>query len=233
MIWLNGDRLELTGPDGATPWIVQLDDAEHPVEVVERIVSGLVGEPILLHSTSWRRDGAAVILSFVVVIGPEQRAGMATAPIRRAGDPRSPTTSRSRFAALDEETVKKPPMTDEPMRLRCACGWEPPAPRTRSSRPRPSTANRCTTCDPPATRYSRWSCTPGDALRRRSGFASAPRSWSRSLCRRSLYRLKSRRTDDTRPKAANVRRSGPVGRSVARRPGSRTGTDHRGQAPAR
>ena len=92
MIWLNGDRLELTGPDGATPWIVQLDDAEHPVEVVERIVSGLVGEPILLHSTSWRRDGSAVILSFVVVIGPEQLAGMATAPIRRAELARSGAT---------------------------------------------------------------------------------------------------------------------------------------------
>jgi hypothetical protein len=92
MIWLNRDRLELTGPDGATPWIVQIDDAEHPVEVVERIVSGLVGEPILLHSTSWRRDGSAVILSFVVVIGTEQLAGMATAPIKRAELARSAAT---------------------------------------------------------------------------------------------------------------------------------------------
>jgi predicted small metal-binding protein len=25
---------------------------------------------------------------------------------------------------LDEETMNKPPMADEPMRLRCACGWE-------------------------------------------------------------------------------------------------------------
>jgi hypothetical protein len=84
MIWLNADRLELTGPDGATPWILQLADAEHPVEAVERIVSGLVGPPVLVHSTSWRRDGSAVILSFVVVIGPEQVSDMASAPIPRA-----------------------------------------------------------------------------------------------------------------------------------------------------
>jgi hypothetical protein len=92
MIWLNDDRLELTGPDGAAPWIVQLDDTEHPVAVVERIVSGLVGRPMLVHSTSWRRDGSAVILSFVVVIGPEQVAGMDSAPVPRAELARSEAT---------------------------------------------------------------------------------------------------------------------------------------------
>jgi hypothetical protein len=92
MIWLNGNRLELTGPDGAMPWILQLADAEHPVETVERIVTGLVGQPVLVHSTSWRRDGAAVILSFVVVIGPEQVSGMASAPIPRAELARSEAT---------------------------------------------------------------------------------------------------------------------------------------------
>jgi hypothetical protein len=92
MIWLNGTRLELTGPDGAVPWTLQLADAEHPVEAVERIVTGLVGPPLLVHSTSWRRDGPAVMLSFVVVIGPEQAAGMASAPIDRAELARSGAT---------------------------------------------------------------------------------------------------------------------------------------------
>jgi hypothetical protein len=92
MVWLNGDRLELTGPDGATPWILQLADAEHPMEAVERIVTGLVGPPLLVHSTSWRRDGPAVILSFVIVIGPEQVSGMASAPIHRAELARSEAT---------------------------------------------------------------------------------------------------------------------------------------------
>lgn len=38
---------------------------------MDRIVRDQLGEPLLVHSTSWRRDREAVILSFVVVIGPE------------------------------------------------------------------------------------------------------------------------------------------------------------------
>ena len=93
LVWLNGDRLELTGPDGPVPWIVQLDDVEHPVESADRIVRGLVGPPLLVHSTSWRREGAAVLLSFVVVIGPDQVKDMATAPIPRSELARSEATS--------------------------------------------------------------------------------------------------------------------------------------------
>jgi len=92
MIWLNADRLELTGPDGARPWILELADGEHPVEAVERIVRGLVGPPMLVHSTSWRRDASAVILTFVVVIGPEQVDRMASAPVPRAELARSEAT---------------------------------------------------------------------------------------------------------------------------------------------
>ena len=92
MVWLKGGRLELTGPDGSVPLMLQLDDAEHPVAVVERIVSGLVGPPMLVHSTSWRRDGSAVILSFVVVISPAQAGPMDSAPIRRADLARSGAT---------------------------------------------------------------------------------------------------------------------------------------------
>ena len=94
MIWLNVDHLELTGPDGPAPWIVQIEDVEHPVEVVERIVTGLVGAPLLVHSTSWRRDAAAVILSFLVVIGPDQVGGMASQPIVRAELARSEALPR-------------------------------------------------------------------------------------------------------------------------------------------
>lgn len=92
MIWLNAGRLELTGPDGAAPWILQLAEGEDPVEAVERIVSGLVGPPLLVHSTSWRREGSAVILSFVVVIGPDQASGMGSALIHRAELARSEAT---------------------------------------------------------------------------------------------------------------------------------------------
>ena len=96
LVWLDGDRIEITGPDGPRPWIVQLDDAEHPVEVVERIVAGLVGPPLLVHSTSWRRDAAAVILSFLVVIGPKQVGEWESAPVGRTSLARSEATRPTR-----------------------------------------------------------------------------------------------------------------------------------------
>ena len=93
LVWLNGDQLELAGPDGPVPWIVQLDDVEHPIESASRIVRALVGPPLLVHSTSWRREGAAVLLSFVVVIGPDQVKGMPSAPIPRSELARSEAIS--------------------------------------------------------------------------------------------------------------------------------------------
>jgi hypothetical protein len=93
VVWLNGDRLELTGPCGAAPWIIELGDTDHPVEVVERIVRDVVGAPKLLHSTSWRRDRGSVILSFVVIIDPELRADMASEPIGRSELARSEATA--------------------------------------------------------------------------------------------------------------------------------------------
>jgi hypothetical protein len=89
VVWLNGDHLELTGPCGAAPWIIELGATDHPVEVVDRIVADVLGPPRLVHSTSWRRDRDAVILSFVVVIDPLAVDGMETAPIERADLARS------------------------------------------------------------------------------------------------------------------------------------------------
>ncbi len=93
VVWLDDDRILLTGPDGPQPWILQLGATEHPVEVVDRIVRDVVGPPILVHSTSWRRDRDAVILSFVVVIGQELVDGMSSVPIDRAELARSTATA--------------------------------------------------------------------------------------------------------------------------------------------
>ena len=100
VIWLDRERLQLTGPDGPRAWLLQLGPTEHPVEVVDRIVRDVVGPPILVHSTSWRRDHDAVILSFVVVIGPELVGGMASIPIERAALARSEATSAPRDIAV-------------------------------------------------------------------------------------------------------------------------------------
>jgi len=101
VIWLDGDRLQLTGPDGPQAWLLQLGAAEHPVEVVDRIVRDVVGPPILVHSTSWRRDRDAVILSFVVVIDAAVVDGMSSVPIERAALARSAATAAPADIAID------------------------------------------------------------------------------------------------------------------------------------
>jgi len=102
VVWLNGDHLELTGPCGAAPWILELGATDHPVEVVDRIVRDVVGQPRLVHSTSWRRDRGAVILSFVVVIDEELVRGMESVPIGRADLARSEATAAPRVIAHEQ-----------------------------------------------------------------------------------------------------------------------------------
>jgi hypothetical protein len=67
--------------------------------VVDRIVRDTVGPPILVHSTSWRRDRDAVILSFVVAIPAELVGTMASLPIARAELARSEATTAPRAIA--------------------------------------------------------------------------------------------------------------------------------------
>ena len=93
VVWLSGDHLELTGPCGPAPWLLELGPSDHPVEVVARSVRDVVGEPLLVHSTSWRRDRDAVILSFVVVIDQALVGSMASLPIVRSDLARGDATA--------------------------------------------------------------------------------------------------------------------------------------------
>jgi hypothetical protein len=102
VVWLNEDHLELTGPCGAAPWLIELGATEHPVEIVDRIVRDVLGPPRLIHSTSWRRDREAVILSFVVVIDPGQVGAMDSAPIGRTELARSSATAAPRAIASEQ-----------------------------------------------------------------------------------------------------------------------------------
>jgi hypothetical protein len=56
-------------------------------------VRDVVGPPVLVHSTSWRRDKDAVVLSFVVVIDGSLVGAMESAPIARSDLARSDATS--------------------------------------------------------------------------------------------------------------------------------------------
>jgi hypothetical protein len=86
-------RPELAGPCGPDPWYIELDAQDDPVEVVSRLSRNLMGEPILVHSTSWRRARGAVVLSFVVVNSEDQAPDLAGVPISRAELARSDATS--------------------------------------------------------------------------------------------------------------------------------------------
>jgi hypothetical protein len=100
VVWLNeDDQLELTGPCGAAPWYVELGATDHPLTVVERVVRNALGSPRLIHSTSWRRDRDAVILSFVVVIDAADVGAMQSVAIGRAALARSAATAAPREIA--------------------------------------------------------------------------------------------------------------------------------------
>ena len=103
LVWRDGGRVELTGPCGADPWYLQLAEDDHPVEVVDRTVTGVVGPPRLVHSTSWRRQRGAVVLTFLVVIDPAQVGQMASVAVLRSGLARS--QARTAPATIDHAQV--------------------------------------------------------------------------------------------------------------------------------
>ena len=90
---LRAGTIELTGPCGAAPWYIEKAAGDHPVDVVRRLVAGAIGEPELVHSTSWRQGEDGVILSFFVVIDPARIGGMACAPVSRRELARSDATA--------------------------------------------------------------------------------------------------------------------------------------------
>ena len=76
--------IELTGPCGPEPWPVEIGD-EDPTAVVSAMVRANVGEPLVVHSTSWRRERNAVVLTFVAVLPADaDERGLAAVAVRRA-----------------------------------------------------------------------------------------------------------------------------------------------------
>lgn len=92
MLRLNGGLPELAGPCGPDPWYIEVGADDDPVEVVGRLTRNLMGEPLLVHSTSWRRAKGSVILTFVVVNHDGQAPQVAGIPIGRAELARSGAT---------------------------------------------------------------------------------------------------------------------------------------------
>jgi hypothetical protein len=74
---------ELAGPCGPEPWYIEVGANDDPVDVVTRLSRNLMGDPLLVHSTSWRRARGSVILSFVVVNHDGQAPELTGTPIAR------------------------------------------------------------------------------------------------------------------------------------------------------
>lgn len=93
VVLLDAGEPALTGPCGPEPWYVEVGQAQDPMEVVARLVRANVGEPLVLHSTSWRTARGGVVLTFVAVVVPEAVAQLERVPVRRAALARGGTTT--------------------------------------------------------------------------------------------------------------------------------------------
>ena len=97
--------LELAGPCGADPWYLEVGTNEDPLEVVARISRNLMGAPLLVHSTSWRRARGSVILSFVVVNHDGQASELKGIPIGRAELARNSATGAA-ISVTDQQVLE-------------------------------------------------------------------------------------------------------------------------------
>ena len=102
MVRLRGDQLELTGPCGPDAWYIESHDEDDPMEIVKRLSTNLMGPPLLVHSTSWRRGPGGVLLSFLVVIGDDQAADLAGVPIIRAELARNSATEAAKRVSSNQ-----------------------------------------------------------------------------------------------------------------------------------
>jgi hypothetical protein len=105
VVRLNGSHPELAGPCGPAPWYLEVGADDDPVEVVARLAGNLMGEPLLVHSTSWRRARGSVILSFVVVNGSGQAPELEGIAIGRADLARS-TATRAPVAIAHQQVLE-------------------------------------------------------------------------------------------------------------------------------
>jgi len=102
VVRLRGEQLELTGPCGPDAWYIESHDEDDPMEIVKRLSTNLMGPPLLVHSTSWRRGQGGVLLSFLVVIGDDQAADLAGVPIIRAELARNSATEAAKGVSSNQ-----------------------------------------------------------------------------------------------------------------------------------
>ncbi len=102
MVRLRGEQVVLTGPCGADAWYIESHEEDDPMEIVKRLSTNLMGAPLLVHSTSWRRGPGGVFLSFLVVIGDDQAPDLASIPITRADLARNTATEAAKAISSNQ-----------------------------------------------------------------------------------------------------------------------------------
>lgn len=68
VVFEEGTEIYLTGPDGPRPWLIETHGRENPMEEIRRTATSLLPDMFLLHSTSWRWEGTAVVLTFIAAV---------------------------------------------------------------------------------------------------------------------------------------------------------------------
>ncbi len=84
VLTLTGGAIALTGPCGAAPWYVEVGRDVSPTDIVRSIARTNVGEPAVVHSTSWRHTRGGVVLTFVAVVDAGLTGGLEQVPVERA-----------------------------------------------------------------------------------------------------------------------------------------------------
>lgn len=96
---LEAGKIVLTGPCGAAPWYVEIAKDADPMAVVAAISRLNVGEPAVVHSTSWRHARGGVVLSFVVVFDAAAVDGLPTTPVKRHELTRGEATTAPKYVS--------------------------------------------------------------------------------------------------------------------------------------
>ena len=99
---MRGGTFELTGPCGPDAWYIESHDEDDPMDLVKRLSANLMGPPLLVHSTSWRRGQGGVLLSFLVVIGEDQAPDLAAVPVARADLARNSATEAAKRISTNQ-----------------------------------------------------------------------------------------------------------------------------------
>jgi len=102
VVRMRGDQLELTGPCGPDAWYIESHEDDDPMEIVKRFSTNLMGYPLLVHSTSWRRGKGGVFLSFLVVLSEDQATDLPGVPITRAELARNSATDAAKDISANQ-----------------------------------------------------------------------------------------------------------------------------------